>query len=70
MYHFVSMHSILTLVLPAQYPKIVLRTILAKNIVKIIVTIPLFAIKNNIFANEQKCYVGKLRSWIIVTNFS
>ena len=46
--------------------KMVFWTILAKNKVKIIVNIPWFVIKNHTFASEQKWYVGKLRSWVII----
>ena len=47
-YHFVAVYSILK-ALPLQYSKMVLQTILATNIVKIIVNITWFAIKNHVF---------------------
>ena len=40
--------------------------ILAKNKVKIVVSIPWFVIKNRTFANKQKWHVGKLRSCVII----
>ena len=49
---------------PSVFKK-VLRAILAKKKMKIIVNMLWFAIRNHIFANEQKWNVGKLRSWVI-----